>query len=150
MHCISDNNSYDPFAKELLETIARPSPVLHYPKTVDVPVIKSSFKLDIENELLSTTEKPNIVLASVAKLELSNSVTEIVNLVHHLKQNRQIKQIFIWCSRKNIRDDKLIPFLQYLANIEVVLKNESELHILTKRNTGSVTRKVSTNSEISY
>lgn len=127
----------------MLENVARSSPIVHYPTVDDIPVIKSNFKLDIENELLSTVEKSNVVLATVAKLELSNGVTEIVNLVHYFKQNRQIKQVFIWCSRKNIRDEKLIPFLQYLANIEVVLKNESEMHILTKRNTGTVTRKVS-------
>lgn len=146
---VLDNNTYEPFAKELLETVARSSSSswVHYPKTVDVPVIKSSFKLDIENELLSTVEKPNILIVPIAKLELSNSVTEIVNLVHYFKQNRQIKQVFIWCSRKNIRDEKLIPFLQYLANIEVVLKNESEMHILTKRNTGTVTRKVCVNAK---
>lgn len=140
---ITDHNSYEPYANELLQSIARASPIVCYPKSGDIPLIESNFKATIEQEILATTDKPNVLLAPVSKLELGNTVPDIVNLVHYLKQNPKIKQIFIWCSWKNIRDDKIIPFLRYMSNIVVVLKNESEASILTKRNTGSVTRKVS-------
>lgn len=92
---------------------------------------------------MAMTEKPNVILAPISKFELGNSIPQIIQLVHYFKQSPKIRQIFIWCSAKNIRDKKLIPFLLYLANIEVWLKNETDLQILTKRNTGSVTRKVS-------
>lgn len=145
LKCIADCCSFDPFARNLLQAVASSSPIVFYPKAQDVPLIDPCFKADIDNEVLSTTEKPNVILTTVAKLELSNSIPNIVNLVHYLKQSTKVKQVFIWCSTKNIRDNKLIPFLQYMANIEVTLKNESELQILTKRNTGSVTRKVNIN-----
>ncbi|XP_055316983.1 elongator complex protein 5 isoform X1 [Sitodiplosis mosellana] len=136
-----DSNSYEPFAKDLLQTIARSSPVIFYPKAIDIPIIESNFKANIESDILTTGEKANVILAPVSKLQLNNSITEIVNLVQHLKHHVKVKQIFIWCSTKNIRDDKLIPFLQYMSNIEVFLRDESELQILTKRNTGTITRK---------
>lgn len=142
---IPDNNSYEPFAKDLMQNVARSSPIIFYPNATDIPHIESGYKSNIDNEILTMTEKPNVVLAPVSKLALSNSVPDIINLIHYLKQCPKIKQIFIWCSVKNIRDDKLIPFLQYLANIEVVMRTDSDLQILTKRNTGTVTRKVSGN-----
>lgn len=125
-----------------MEYIAGSSPIISYPKTTDLPHIQSSYKNDIDNEILAMSEKPNVLLAPVSKLALCNSVRDIIHLVHDLKQNSKIRQIFMWCSIKNIRDDALIPFLQYLADIEVVFKTESHLQILTKRNTGSVSRKV--------
>lgn len=143
-----DNNSFEPFAKDLLSTVAHSAPIIYYPKATDIPHIQSRYRLDIENEIFTITEKPNVVIAPVSKLELCNSVPDIINLVHYLKQSPKIKQAFVWCSIKNIRDEKLIPFLQYLANIEVILKNESDLQILTKRSTGAVTRKVSSNNAI--
>ncbi|XP_031632919.1 uncharacterized protein LOC116346824 [Contarinia nasturtii] len=136
-----DNNSYEPFAKDLIQSVAGSSPVVFYPKTNDTPVIGPNFKADI-CEILATAEKSNIVLPPIAKLQLTNSIADIVQLVHYLKQCSKVKQIFIWCSTKNIKDEKVIPFLQYMANIEVFLNNASELQILTKRNTGSITRKV--------
>lgn len=141
-----DNNSYEPFSNDILQSIARSSPTVVYPKATDIPTIETSFKADIENQI-ATTEKPNVILASVSRLELGNSVHDVIRLVHFLKQNTKIGQIFIWCSRKNIQDDKIIPFLQYLASIEVIFKDESNLQIFTKRHTGSVTRKVSQNSK---
>lgn len=107
-------------------------------------MITKNFKADIDSDIHGTGEKTNVILAPISKLELDNSITDIVNLVHYLKLNTKVKQIFIWCSTKNIRNVKLIPFLQYMANTEVFFRNESELQVLTKRNTGTVTRKVTT------
>lgn len=126
----------------MLQSIARSAPIVCYPKASDIPLIEPNFKANIEQEIHATTEKPNVLLAPVSKLELANTVPDIVNLVHYLKQSAQVKQIFIWCSQKNIQDDKLIPFLRYMSNIVVSFKNETEASILTKRNTGSITRKV--------
>ncbi|XP_055316984.1 elongator complex protein 5 isoform X2 [Sitodiplosis mosellana] len=113
-----DSNSYEPFAKDLLQTIARSSPVIFYPKAIDIPIIESNFKANIESDILTTGEKANVILAPVSKLQLNNSITEIVNLVQHLKHH-----------------------VKYMSNIEVFLRDESELQILTKRNTGTITRK---------
>lgn len=110
---------------------------------MDIPVIESNFKADIENAIQSVGEKANVILAPVSKLQLDNSITDIVHLVQHLKQHTKVKQIFVWCSTKSIHDDKTIPFLQYMSDIEVFLRNESELQVLTKRHTGHITRKVS-------
>lgn len=140
-----DNNSYEPFSNDILRSIACSSPTVMYPKAIDIPTIQSSFKTDIEDQL-TTSEKTNVILASVSRLELNNSVRDIIRIVQFLRQNTKIGQIFVWCSRKNVRDEKIIPFLQYLANIEVTLNDESNLQIFTKRNTGSVTRKVSQNN----
>lgn len=133
-----------------MQTIARSTPIIFYPKTTDIPHIQLNYKTDIDNEILAATEKPNVLLAPVSKLALCNSVPDIIKVVHYLKQSTKIRQIFMWCSTKTIQDDKIIPFLQYLADIEVVLRTESHLQILTKRNTGSISRKVSeNNSELS-
>lgn len=126
-----------------MQTIARSTPIIFYPKATHIPHIQSNYKTDIDNEISTTSEKPNVLLAPVSKLALCNSVPDIIKLVHYLKQSTKIRQIFMWCSTKNIQDDKIIPFLQYLADIEVVLKTDSHLQMLTKRNTGSVSRKVS-------
>lgn len=129
----------------MLQSIARSaSPAIVYPKSIDIPIIESNFKSDIENQI-ATTEKTNVILEAVSRLGLSNCVRNIISVVQFLKQNSKIGQIFIWCSRKNIHDEKIIPFLQYLANVEVTLRDQSNLQIFTKRNTGSVTRKVNNN-----
>lgn len=87
-------------------------------------------------------KKSNVILANLSKLELNYSLRNVVHLIHKLKKSQNTKQIFGWAAAKHIRDGKLIPFVEYLADIVVTFHDDHTLNILTKRNTGSVFRKV--------
>lgn len=87
-------------------------------------------------------QKSNVILANVTKLEMNYSVRDIVQLIDKLKKSQNVQQCFGWIAAKHIRDGKIIPFLEYMADIVVTIQNEHTLNVLTKRSTGAVFKKV--------
>lgn len=93
-------------------------------------------------ELSELTERSNVLLATASQLNLDYTIPDIVKLIHSLRQSTKCRQLFVWASIKNVSDPKLIPFLEHMADVVVLLKDAKHLSILTKKITGSVTRKV--------
>lgn len=110
------------------------------PRNVDTSFTQAKTNIDIDREI--TTEKSNVILDVISKLECGLSVAEIIKLIRNIKRSSKTKQLFVWCSVKNVVDKKLIPFLTYMADVIVTFKNQHHLSVLIKRNTGSVSKKV--------
>lgn len=142
---ITDNhtNSYEPIAQKLLNRILNgDKQIYHCPKKINLPLNETNQSINVDLEVNAVPNKSNVILENILKLELNYSIRDIVQLIHKLKLNSNVKQIFGWATAKPIQDEKLIPFLAYLADIVVTIQNENTLNILTKRTTGSVFRKV--------
>lgn len=117
------------------------SPIYHCPK-LDLSLSDANPSIDINKEANAVPHKSNVILANVSRLEMNYSIRDIVQLIDKLKKSQNVKQCFGWIAAKHIRDGKVIPFLDYMADIVVTIQDEQTLNILTKRNTGSVFKKV--------
>lgn len=93
-------------------------------------------------ELLDLPERSNVLLATASQLSLEYTIPDIIKLIHSLRQSTKCRQLHMWASVKNISDPKLIPFLEHMADVVVLLKDPKHLSVLTKKITGSVSRKV--------
>lgn len=118
------------------------SPIYHCPKLADLPLDETNPSIDIDKETSAMTQKSNVILANVSKLEMNYSIRDIVQLIDKLKKSKNVKQCFGWIAAKHIRDAKIIPFLEYMADIVITIQDEHTLNVLTKRSTGSVFKKV--------
>lgn len=98
--------------------------------------------IDIHKELLDLPEKSNVILSTVSCIAVQHTISDLIKLVHSLKQCSKTKQLFAWATVKNISDRKIIPFLEHMADVIVTLEDRKHLTILTKKITGSVSRKV--------
>lgn len=50
--------------------------------------------------------------------------------------------MFGWLSVKNVQSEFQIPYLEYLANVVVTLKDSVNLSIVSRKSSGSVTKKL--------
>lgn len=139
---ISDENSYEPVAQKLLHRILNGSPIYHCPKKADFPLGEANLSIDLDKETNAVPLKSNIILPNISKLEMNYSIRDIVQLIDKLKKSQNVKQCFGWIAAKQIRDGKIKPFLEYMADIVVTIQDEHTLNVLTKRITGSVFKKV--------
>lgn len=87
------------------------------------------------------TNKAYLVLPPLSKLILSDAVEAIIDTIKQAKNNSNIQQLFIWVTLKNIQHHFIVPFVVHLADIVLTFDNERNLNILTKKSSGSVTRK---------
>lgn len=90
--------------------------------------------LDEKSEIKT---KSHVILSPISKLLLKHSECNIFNLIHMLKLNDNVDQIFCWITTKNIKNNFLIPFLDHMSEITVTIKT-NHLSILTKRKYGNV------------
>lgn len=95
------------------------------------------------SKLPELTEPTNIVLEPLSKLSRSYKESEIFKFIQTLKQNKYIKQIFLWATTTNLHDNKifLVPFLHHMADLVVNFKDNNTLTILNKGTTGLVSNK---------
>lgn len=103
---------------------------------------EEKLSIDVQKELQKLLEKSNVLLLPLSQLSQEYAIQDIVQLIHNTKKSSNAKQIFLWASTKNILDRKLVPFMEYLADIVVNFKNDKYLTVLTKKISGSVSRKV--------
>lgn len=139
---IPDHNAYEPISQDLLSKLLCASPVYHVPKLESLRISQASNRIDIDKEVMSIPAKSNIMLCTVSKLQRHYHLPDIIHLVHNLKKCHMTMQLFAWASVKNINDAKIIPFFEHMADIIVTLKDATHLTLLTKRASGSVSRKV--------
>lgn len=96
-----------------------------------------TFNADI---LLNCVEQT--VLLPVAELSHLYHASAIFQLIHAIKRNPKIRQIYVWATVLSISNDVLVPFLEHMANVVVTLKDVVNLSVLTKKSSGSVSKKV--------
>lgn len=63
-------------------------------------------------------------------------------MIQKLKNAPSVKQVFLWLSIPNFPEhDHLPEFVEHMADVVVRLQSKSELELLTRKSTGSVTKK---------
>lgn len=82
------------------------------------------------------------VLLPVSELSQLYHASAIFQLLRALKRNPKIRQIFVWATFSSTSNEVLIPFLEHMANVVITLKDPVNLSVLTKKNGGSVVKKV--------
>lgn len=99
-------------------------------------------ELEIQQELDRLEVKCNIVLPPLSWLIQQNKLSAVIRSIQRIKTSPKTKQLFVWATVKNIGDGKVVPFVEHLADIVVNIRDKKTLTILTKRSSGSVTKKV--------
>lgn len=82
--------------------------------------------------------KTAVVLEAVSKLELDSDEKGIIENLQLLRHNKNVSQIFLWATSKNISSTVLVPFLQHMSNVIVHITSVKHLKVLTKRKYGSI------------
>lgn len=117
----------------------------------DVGMERNSTKLiermlkehNVNYNLLENLDSENdgiIILPPLSKLEVKHN-DSVIEIIHGLKINKSINQIFIWATSKNISNRLLVPFLEHIADIVVIVRSAEVLSILTKRKFGTIKMK---------
>lgn len=138
---ISDHISYEPVYEKIINNIITDKATIKtFPqKSTSFP---KQHAIDVTQLLAGQDEKSNFILPPLSILTQQDKLESVVKIIHQIKCSSKTKQLFVWATAKNIQDKKVIPFIEYLADIVVTLKDKKTLTILIKRNSGSVTKKV--------
>lgn len=135
IHIVSDLNGYERVGNKIIEKCVKDDiPYLYVPKLNTVEI---EYDSDIK-------EKSNIILKPISKISQHYEIPEIIKLIHRIKKNRNVKQIFGWLTISNVLDDRITTYLEHMADLVVTLKDSQYLSVLTKKASGSISKKVST------
>lgn len=139
MYFVLDHNTFEPVSDRLIENIIENKSSIRRPsnQSADIREFVRSYN--------PQDEKANVVFSSLAAMEQQHSLDVIFQTIHTIKAHPKTKQLFVWCSVKNIKDSRLVPFVEHMADVVVTLMDKKTLTILVKRSSGSVTRKVGKN-----
>lgn len=92
--------------------------------------------------LILPTVKSVIILPPAAGLFQQYFASDIFKAIHKLKSSPQVKQVILWLSIPNFAEhDHLPEFVEHLADVVVKLKTRTEMELLIRKATGSVTKK---------
>ncbi|KAJ6641856.1 hypothetical protein Bhyg_06801 [Pseudolycoriella hygida] len=92
--------------------------------------------------VFSESQPDKFLYLPLAEMCQTYNISEVFQLIHRHKTKQTIKQMFGWASVKNIEAEFLIPYLEYLANVVVTIKDSVNLSIVTRKSSGSVTKKL--------
>lgn len=88
------------------------------------------------------TDKSVVILPPASRLFQQFFASDIFKMIQKLKNAPSVKQVFLWLSIPNfLEHDHLPEFVEHMADIVVRLQSKSELELLTRKSTGSVTKK---------
>lgn len=86
--------------------------------------------------------KSVIVLPPASHLFQKYLASDIFKMLQKLKNSPEVKQIYLWLTVANFPEHDHIPeFIEHMANVVVRLETKSELELLIRKTSGSVTRK---------
>lgn len=87
-------------------------------------------------------DKSVVILPPASRLFQQFFASDIFKMIHKLKNSPSVKQVFLWLTLPNFPEhDHLPEFVEHMADIVVKLQTRTELELLIRKSTGSVTRK---------
>lgn len=101
----------------------------------------SSHPISIPNAFVQP-QLDRILYLPLAELCQTYKIDEIFKLIHRHKADTTLKQMFGWISAKTVQSDFHVPYFEYLANVVVTIKDSVNLSIVSRKTTGSVTKKL--------
>lgn len=128
----TDHNSFEPVSDKLIVNL------INDKTSIRRPIDLNSFA----QTLNSQEEKSNVILPPLAVITQQHKLVTVIQAIHTIRSNAKTKQMFVWATVKNIHDKKVIPFVEHMADVIVTLLDKKTLTILTKRSSGSVSKKV--------
>lgn len=88
------------------------------------------------------SEKCTVILPPASKLFQQHFASDVFKTIQKLRNSPNVKQIFLWLTVANFPEHDHIPdFVEHMADTVVRLQSQSELELLIRKATGSVTRK---------
>lgn len=88
------------------------------------------------------SEKSIVILPPASKLFQQHFASDIFKIIQKLKNSPNVKQLYLWLTLSNFPEhDHLPDFVEHMADTVVRLQSPSELELLIRKPTGSVTRK---------
>lgn len=109
-----------------------------------IPTTELTLSLDkqVLPDLNIPSDKSVVVLPPASRLFQQYSASDVFKMIQKLKNSPNVKQIFLWLSMANFPEhDHLPEFVEHMADIVVKLHTKSELELLIRKTTGSVTKK---------
>lgn len=88
------------------------------------------------------SQPDKVLYLPLAELCQTYKICDIFKLIHHHKTKQTIKQLLGWVSVKNVESEFHVPYLEYLANVVITIKDSVNLSIVSRKATGSVTKKL--------
>lgn len=136
----TDHTNLEPVSQKLIQTWLTSSPLVDI-ISLQPSVPLSSQLISIPNAFLQPQPDTTIYLP-LAELYQTYKISDIFKLIHHHKSKQTIKQLFGWASVKNIDSEFPIPYFEHMANVVVTIKDSVNLSIISRKSSGSVTKKL--------
>lgn len=106
-------------------------------KIMEMLLKEQNVLYELFDEHLSITSKKAVVLPPLSKLEVNHSESYVVDIIQSLKVNKNVSQIFVWATIKNVQLRLLVPFVEHISDVVITIKSKEVLSILTRRKFGS-------------
>lgn len=88
------------------------------------------------------SDKSIVILPAAARLFQQYIASDIFKTIQKLKTAQNVKQVLLWLTMDNFPEHDYLPgFVEHMADIVVKLQSKSELELLIRKATGSVTKK---------
>lgn len=137
---LTDHTNLEPVSEKLIQSWLTSSPLVNIVSLQPTEPL-SSQPISIPKIFLEQQPDKTLYLP-LAELCQTYGISEIFKLIHHHKTKQTVKQLFGWASVKNIEMEFPIPYFEYLANVVVTIKDSVNLSIISRKASGSVTKKL--------
>ncbi|KAG4077539.1 hypothetical protein HA402_002966 [Bradysia odoriphaga] len=135
-----DHTNLEAISEKLLKSSLKSSQIVNI---VSLQPIVSLSSQPISIPTAFTQSRPESTLyLPLAELCQTYKICDIFKLIHRHKSQQTAKQIIGWVSVKNVESDFHVPYFEYLANVVVTIKDSVNLSIVSRKSTGSVTKKL--------
>lgn len=135
-----DHTNLEPLSEKLIQSWLPASQLVNI-VSLQPLVPLSSQPLSIPNAFVESQPDKTFYLP-LAELCQTYNISDIFKLIHRHKTKTTIKQMFGWISVKNVESEFHIPYMEYLANVVVTIKDSVNLSIVSRKTSGSVTKKL--------
>lgn len=141
MNSLPDHTNLEPVSQKLIQSWLTSSSQLVNIVSLQPIVPMSSQPISLPSTFVHAQPDKTLYLP-LAELCQTYKISEIFKLIHHHKSKQTIKQMFGWVSVQNVQSEFHVPYLEYLANVVVTIKDSVNLSVVSRKSTGSVTKKL--------
>lgn len=106
-------------------------------KIMEMLLKEQNVLYELFEENLNITSKQTVVFPSLSKLEVNHNESFVIDIIQGLKINKNVSQIFVWATVKNVQHRLLIPFVEHISDVIITIKSSDVLSTLTRRKFGS-------------
>lgn len=140
MHFLTDHTNLEPISQNLIQSWLTTSQLVNI-VSLQPLVPLSAQPISISSAFVQSQPDTTLYLP-LAELCQTYKCCEIFKLIHRHKSKQTVKQLFGWISVKNVPSEFHVPYLEYLANVVVTIKDSVNLSVVSRKPTGSVAKRL--------